>query len=150
MSNENPQETIIAQERAALERWYDGDPAGYIAYHADDATYFDPATQARLDGIGALREYLAPLEGKVKVPSYEMENPRVQLHGDVGVLTFNLNTYSSEGKLTFRWNSTEVYRRIDNQWRVAHSHWSMVEETEGQRNLLEVVASRAQRSGGAD
>jgi hypothetical protein len=23
-----------------------------------------------------------------------------------------------------RWNSTEVYRRIDGKWRIVHSHWS--------------------------
>lgn len=149
MNDKNAQETIIGQESAVLERWYGGDPLGYIAHHADDATYFDPATASRLDGIGALREHLTPLEGKVNVPRYEIENPHVQLHGDVGVLTFNLNTYSGEGELTFRWNSTEVYRRMDDQWRVIHSHWSMVEKTAGQQNLLDLVASRAKRSGGA-
>jgi ketosteroid isomerase-like protein len=142
MKDESAQEKIIAQEREGLERWYDGDPLGYIAHHADDATYFDVATEARLDGVVALREYLAPLEGKVSVPRYEVQNPKVQLQGDVGVLTFNLNTYSGDGKLMLRWNSTEVYRRIDDQWRIFHSHWSIVEETEGPRNLLDVVSSR--------
>ncbi|MFQ5704988.1 MAG: YybH family protein [Gemmatimonadales bacterium] len=132
MNGKSAQEIIIAQERAVLQRWHAGDPLGHIAHHADDATYFDPATPSRVDGIGALRDYLTPLEGKVNVPRFEIEHPHVQLHGAVGVLTFNLNAYSGEGELAFRWNSTEVYRRTAGQWKVIHSHWSMVEKTAGQ------------------
>jgi hypothetical protein len=25
-----------------------------------------------------------------------------------------------------RWNSTEIYGRLDGQWRIIHSHWSYV------------------------
>ncbi len=148
MNDQNAQETIIAQERGLLERWYEGDPLGYVAHHADDATYFDPGTAARVDGIVALREHMDPLKGKTVVPRHEVENPRIQLHGDIGVLTFNLNTYSDEGKLTSRWNSTEVYRRVGDEWRVIHSHWSTVDAQAESGNLLDVLAARIQRSGG--
>ena len=57
-----------------------------------------------------------------------MIEPKVQHHGDVALLTFNLVNY---GKLLNRsesvlasWNSTEVYSRIAGKWRIIHSHWS--------------------------
>src|SRR5690348_1189131 len=35
-------ETIIAMERAALDRWAKGDPQGFFEIMASDQTYFDP------------------------------------------------------------------------------------------------------------
>lgn len=35
-------ETIIALERAALDRWGKGDPKGFLETYAPDVTYFDP------------------------------------------------------------------------------------------------------------
>lgn len=151
MNTENAQATILTQERAALERWFKGDPFGWVALCADDVTYFDDvATQTRLDGIAALREYVGTLEGKVNVPSFEFLEPKCQLHGDIGVLTYNLDTYADDGKLTIRWNATEVYRRMDDQWRMIHAHWSTVEATEGEADFLGALSARVQRSGGTD
>jgi hypothetical protein len=52
------------------------------------------------------------------------------LHGDDGILTFNLVNYRPEADGSERafvgWNSTEVYGRMNNQWRTLHSHWSSV------------------------
>jgi hypothetical protein len=31
-------DTIVAQERAAMERWYTGDPSGYVELFVDDLT----------------------------------------------------------------------------------------------------------------
>jgi len=41
MNPENAQQTILALERAALERWCKGDPFGLSDIAADDVTYFD-------------------------------------------------------------------------------------------------------------
>jgi uncharacterized protein (TIGR02246 family) len=120
-------ETIIALERAALDRWGKGDPQGFLETYAPDITYFDPGQQSRVDGIAAMREYLRPLTGRIKVDHYEMIGPRVQRHGDVAVLTYNLRSHSrrpdGEAVIT-RWNSTSVYARAGGRWRMIHSHWS--------------------------
>ncbi len=123
-------ETILAQARPALERFYKGDPSGYVELLADELTYFDPRSGGRLDGISALKDYYAPLEGKISVPRYEVLNPKLQLHGDIGVFTYNLNEYASDGAVSLRWNSTEVYRRIGEGWRIIHAHWSTIEHAE--------------------
>ncbi len=119
--------TVVALEHAALDRWGKGDPAGYIELCADEVTYFDPGLEQRLNGLESLRNLLAPLEGKIKIERYEMIDPRVQIHGKVAVLTYNLIDYApaSDGSLTRScWNSTEVYRRVDGEWKIIHSHWS--------------------------
>ena len=127
---QNVYETLLAQARPALERFYKGDPSGYVELFADELTYFDPRSGGRLDGIIALKDYFAPIEGKINVPRYEVLNPRIQLHGDIGVFTYNLNEFASDGAVSVRWNSTEVYRRIGEEWRIIHAHWSTIENTE--------------------
>jgi ketosteroid isomerase-like protein len=124
----NPQsDPVIAMERAALDRWGKGDPQGYLETYAPDITYFDPSQQRRIDGIGAMREYLRPITGKVKVDHYEMVSPKVQRHGDAAILTYNLRSHGrrpdGEAVVT-RWNSTAVYARSGGRWRIVHSHWS--------------------------
>ena len=73
---------------------------------------------------------LAPFTGKVSVSRYDMINPRVQQHGSVALLTFNLISYQRQPdgseRAVARWNSTETYTRVDGQWRIIHSHWSYI------------------------
>jgi uncharacterized protein (TIGR02246 family) len=121
-------EEVIAVERAALDRWGRGDPQGFLETYAPEITYFDPFSAKRIDGLDAMKALLAPIAGKAKVDRFEMIDPKVQHHGDVAVLTYNLqnfvrNTDGSEGR-TGQWNSTTVFRRIDGRWRTIHSHWS--------------------------
>ncbi|MFN2565057.1 MAG: nuclear transport factor 2 family protein [Gemmatimonadaceae bacterium] len=116
---------ILAGLRSALERWYSGDPMGYADLFADDLTYFAPPTGGRLEGIEALRASYAPIQGKVHVPRHEVSNPKLQLHGDVGVLTYHLDDYPADGSPGGRWNATEVYRRDGDEWRIIHAHWSL-------------------------
>jgi ketosteroid isomerase-like protein len=107
-------------------RWYQGDPSGYAQLFADDLTYFAPVTGGRLEGIAALQALFAPVAGKIHVPRFEMLNPKLQLYGDVGILTYNVHEYASEGSASARWNATEVYRRIGSKWRIMHGHWSVL------------------------
>ena len=121
---------IIGLERAALDRWGKGDPRGFLEIMAPEVTYFDPGQDARVDGLQRMHELLIPWTGKIKIDRYEMVNPKVQQHGDVALLTFNLLNYRNRPdgseELFIRWNSTESYCRVDGRWRIIHSHWSFV------------------------
>src|SRR3977135_3624860 len=123
-------DTIIALERGALDRWGKGDPQGFFDIMASDQTYFDPTTAKRIDGQEALKKFFAPFTGKIKIEKYEMIDPKVQRSDDLAVLTFNLVSYGAQldggPKTTVRWNSTEVYQRLDGSWKIVHSHWSYV------------------------
>src|SRR2546423_4164873 len=54
-------DTLVRLERGALDRWIRLDPDGYLALYADDATYFDPMTDQRVDGLAALRARIEPI-----------------------------------------------------------------------------------------
>ncbi len=126
-------EKIIGMEKAALDRWGKGDPGGYLDIMDTDITYFDPFQERRLDGLTAMKEFLKPLTGKIKVDRFDMLNPKVQRDGNMALLTFNLLSYvkQSDGteKLAARWNSSEVYRKSGAQWKIIHSHWSLIKPT---------------------
>lgn len=115
--------TIIAMERAALERWSNGDPSGFIEICADDVVYFDPFQQRRLNGIEELRALYESIRGQVSISRFELIDPLVQSGSDMAVLTFN---YVAEGtnEVTSRWNCTEAFRRTDAGWRIIQTHWS--------------------------
>jgi ketosteroid isomerase-like protein len=120
-------EAIIALERAALDRWGNGDPQGYLEIYAPDVTYFAPGQERRIDGLGAMNELLIFITGKVKVDRYEMIGPKVQHIGDVAVLSYNLVSHAKRpngASVIVYWNSTAVYGRIGGKWKIVHSHWS--------------------------
>ena len=117
--------TIIALERAALDRWGAGDPSGYLEISAPDVSYFDPFLEHRLDGHDALSAWYAPLRGTIHIDHYELIAPNVLVCGEAAVLTFNLVSYS--GATTMRWNCTEVYRQAKVGWRIVQTHWSITQ-----------------------
>ena len=120
-------DTIIALERGALDRWGRGDPEGYLELYAREVTYFDPMRDARIDGLAAMRQALEPIKGLVKIDRYEMIGPHVDITKEIAILTYNLVSHgrvpNGDAVIT-RWNSTVVYRQINGQWKILHSHWS--------------------------
>lgn len=122
---------ILMLERAALDRWGQGDPGGFLELYGADVTYFDPATAARIDGHQSMVDYYYPWIGKIQIPRYEMLNPNVVIDGDMALLTYNLVNYvrGADGaeSVGTRWNSTTVYQRRGDAWKVIHSHWSFTQ-----------------------
>jgi len=116
-------DTIIAMERAALDRWGKGDPSGFLDISAPDVVYFDPFVDRRIDGIEALTRHLEAARGKVSILRHELINPCVHHVGDCAVLTFNYVSYGGTED-ALRWNCTEVYRRGNQGWQIIQTHWS--------------------------
>ena len=116
-------ETIIAMECAALDRWGNGDPSGFLEICAPDVVYFDPNLERRIDGRDALSEYYEGIRGKVSFERFELLNPLVQRVGDAAVITFNFVSYG-EAEDEYKWNCTEVYRRSGEGWEIIQTHWS--------------------------
>ena len=119
---------VMAIEQASLERWAKGDPDGFLSHYAADVTYFDPSQERRIDGLQAMTSYLTPFRGKISIDRFEVLNPKVQRHGDIAVLTYNIVNYQRQRdgteRLTVRWNSTAVFQRIEGRWKTIHSHFS--------------------------
>jgi len=131
----NIAEHIIFLERSALDRWIRGDPEGYLGLYAKDATYFDPFRDKRIDGLDALNALMAAMNGitlPFTEPRYDMIDPRVDVEGDIAVLTFNLVNYgkpsgNTEEIVLARWNATQVYSQLNGAWRIIHTHWSFTQ-----------------------
>jgi uncharacterized protein (TIGR02246 family) len=122
---------IIAMERAALDRWGQGDTQGVLDLYAKDITYFDPFQDKRVDGLEAMKALYRPFAGKFKILHYEMIDPKVQRTGEVAVLTYNLlddfvELSAGPTSTKMAWNVTSVYARVEGQWRIVHSHYSFV------------------------
>jgi hypothetical protein len=115
--------TIIAMERAALDRSDKGDVQGFLAISASGVVYQDPALDAPLEGLAALTAYYA------KFPAFEpahgvMSNTKVQVLGNVAVLSFHYVVRRQETVIR-EWNCTEVYRKTRDAWRIVNTHWSL-------------------------
>ena len=122
-SAEDVASTIRAMERAALNRSDKGDVSGFLEISDSDVVYVDPFIDKPLYGRDALAEYYAKAFAGFQPTHGEMSNIRVQVLGEVAVLTFN---YKSPNKPANGWNCTEVYHRTQEGWRIAQTHWSFV------------------------
>jgi ketosteroid isomerase-like protein len=123
MAKDDTAQSIIAMERAALDRSDKGDIKGFLEISAPDVVYQDPALSAPLEGIAALTAYYAAM------PAFEpiqgvMSKAKVQILGELAVLSFH---YISQrhGTVLREWNCTEVYRKSGADWRIVNTHWSL-------------------------
>ena len=130
--NENEiTEKIISMEKTALDRWGKGDPWGYLEIFAPEVTYYNPFESARIDGLDAMKKYYGDQAGQIFIDKYDMTNIKVQVHGNIAILSYNLFNYKKQPDGTFkettRWNSTKVYCLADGNWEIIHNHWSFLQ-----------------------
>jgi ketosteroid isomerase-like protein len=123
---------VMALESAAMERWRKGDPWGFVELYAPDITYFDTGTPQRLNGLEAMKAEYAQRqrEGKIFYDVMDFIDPKVQVCGDMAVLTYRFfsTRLNPDGSVSSRspWNCSEVYARLDRNWRILHNHWSFI------------------------
>ena len=119
---ENDTATILALERAALDRWGRGDPSGFLEIStAPDVVYFDNIVERRLDGLEALTAFYRVVRGEISVETRWC--PKVQHCGEAAVLTYNYIGHATA--TSTHWNCTEVYRTTPAGWRIIQTHWSV-------------------------
>lgn len=121
---------ILDQLGEALDRWYKGDPDGYLEFMDEEMSYFSPFVDTLLDGKEAVVANIAPIKGQIHIPRYEILNPGLKLGEEIGVVTYQLNEYGDGENISAGWKVTEVYRHTGHQWRLIHSHFSVVGEAE--------------------
>lgn len=115
--------TIIAMERAALDRSDKLDADGFLELSDPGVVYIDPALEQPIVGLENLRTYYNSFgDGGSSAPG-EMLDSNVQVMGDTAVLTFNYRRKDGKGP---RWNATEVYHKTTGGWRIVHTHWSYI------------------------
>ena len=121
---------ILLLEKAAMHRWRNGDPLGFVELSAEDILYVDPGLSKPIQGLEAYRAYMKQLEGKVHYQKSEFIGAKVVTVGDAALLTYNYRSsvLTSQGKVSSQtpWNTTEVYFRREGEWKTVHTHWSFV------------------------
>jgi ketosteroid isomerase-like protein len=121
---------LLRLECRAMERWRKGDPWGFIELYALGVTYFDTGTPRRINGRQAMITEYKKREGKIFYDVMDFMEPSVQVCGDMAVLFYRfLSTcLNPDGSVSRRtpWNCTEVYQRIDGNWKIIHNHWSHI------------------------
>jgi uncharacterized protein (TIGR02246 family) len=120
---------ILTHEHEMWDRWSAGDPTGFAESFHDDATLFrwhDVQTQARLDSKEEIQEYLNAFIGNIPAHKYEMVDPKIQIHGETAIMTFEYHIIMPDGESVGRWKATDVYQLVNSELKIVHSHWSLV------------------------
>lgn len=121
---------LMTLEQAAMHRWRNGDPVGYLDLYAPAVTYFDPGSPLRVDGREAMRSIYKTLEGQISYEVMDFVDPRVLLSGDLAVLFYRFlsTSLNPDGSIKSRtpWNCTEVYLRSGARCSIIHNHWSLI------------------------
>lgn len=123
-SGEDVAATIIAMEKTALAQSDQGDAMSFVAISAADVVYQDPFLKAPLKGRDALAEYYSHFPQGDGIPG-EMHDATVQQYGDIAILSFRYISHAGTPQQN-TWNSTEVYRRTPEGWRIVNTHWSLI------------------------
>jgi ketosteroid isomerase-like protein len=101
-----------------------------MALLADDYTEFNGDMPTRVDGKAMTgRFYEALNQGAGEVVAAEMANPKVQVYGDVAILTYNYLGMSknTEGEVdTNLAKSTRVYVKMGESWKLVHANFAPV------------------------
>jgi ketosteroid isomerase-like protein len=134
MSTQQPQmldveQTILDKETKALDFWSAGDPVRFGEGFAEDATYFDDiAASNRVDSLPEIKNYFASLAGKITPHEFTLVDPKVQVYGDIAILTLQYHPTVADTIKGPPWKATSIYRFQDGDWKVVHAHWSLVKE----------------------
>jgi ketosteroid isomerase-like protein len=119
---------IIAREKAGFEAWQRKDKAFFSDYLSDDATYF--GMQSPYLETDPKVNFLPKFERMVEqfnIIDFQMYNPRVQVYGDVAILTYNHAVMAniSGQPINYTGKMTAVYVKQGATWRVVHGHESI-------------------------
>jgi hypothetical protein len=117
---------IFEMEQAAMERWRNGDPMGFVEISAENICYVDPGRMKPIIGLDNYRPFMQSLEGQIHYQRSEFIDPKIVELGDAVLLTYNYRStvLTGEGAISSQtpWNCTEVYYRQ----RIVHNHWSFI------------------------
>lgn len=134
-------EHLIALERAALDKWFNGDTSGYRQlWSRKNFSYFDGVKDKRVDTHADICEALLPVEGQLAADRYDFCCPRVQCGEDMAVLTYQLyaKTQLFGKSFDMRYNCIEVFQKEEDDWRVIHSTWCFIKPMEMDFGALKV------------
>lgn len=80
----------------------------------------------RVDSFAAIKDFMDKnLAGKMHADTYQFVAPRVQLHGDTAILTYQL--FADTNFINMKYNVVEVFQKnTTGEWKVFHSTWDTI------------------------
>jgi ketosteroid isomerase-like protein len=128
-SNTQAADEVIAIVKAQWAASNQGNTAESMKNISDEYTEFNGDFSTRLDGkVMNQRLSEASNQGSVKTVVSEMANPKVQVYGDVAILSYNYVglTKDKDGKTQpSRAKSTRVYVRQGGKWMLVHANFGV-------------------------
>ncbi len=122
-------EEVIAVTKAQWTAEMRKDMEGSQKMVADDYTEFNDDYPTRLDGKKLNRKLAeANLGSPGRLMAADMANEKVQVYGDVAILTYNFIGVAADkdGKTEpVRAKSTRVYVKKDGQWWLVHANFAL-------------------------
>ena len=96
---------------------------------ADDYTEFNGDYSTRIDGKSVMSKLSEPFGKDVsRSVASEMLNPKVQVYGDVAIISYNFAgvTKDKDGSMKpNRAKSTRVYAKLNGKWKLVHSNFGI-------------------------
>jgi ketosteroid isomerase-like protein len=122
------EEDIIALAKSQWAADMAKDPAKMMATVADDYTEFNSDYPTRIDGKALNAKFAeAAVKNPGSVVVAEMANPKVQVYGDVAILTYNYLGMNRDKDGVTHANaakSTRVYAKIGGTWKLVHANFA--------------------------
>ena len=122
------EDEVIAVTYAAWKASMEKNAADANKILADDYTEFNSEFATRVDGKDmSVRITDAYLLGSGKIIAAEMLNPKVQVYGDVAILSYNYAGVNQDhdGKIiNIKAKSTRVYVKMNGNWMLVHANFA--------------------------
>ena len=117
---------VVEVHESLLAAMEAGDGPGVAALldSAHDILVFHPAVETRFDGADAIADGIGRMLGNNVPVEITEVHLQVWVDGDVSWLTSHLLLESPNLPEAVAARGTEVWRRADAGWRLAHAHWS--------------------------
>jgi len=130
---------LISLERAALDKWFNGDMSGYRElWSRRSFTYFDAGHTERVEDHDTIDAFLDGLEGKLHADTYELRSPRVQFGTDMALLTYQL--FADTNLIDMKYNCVELFQKEGSEWHVIHSTWSFIRPMDVDFGVAKAIA----------
>lgn len=128
MGQAEPEREVLEVIEAFNRAFADNDPDRYFSYIDGNITVLTPPNPYRVEGVPDDREEFewGIRTGKSRVGYFQEMQPRVQLYGDVAVVTyFSRGSYGPEGDEVVAYlKETDVLVRREEGWKIVHIHVS--------------------------
>ena len=130
VANAGVEEEVIAVTYAHWAANIAQDSEKAAAFLAEDHTQFNANYTTRVDGKALNRRLAdAMAEGGGRMLAGEMANAKVQVYGDVAILSYNflgVNQNKDGATSTQLAKSTRVYVKQDGEWMLVHANFAPV------------------------